>query len=274
MAALIVVVSRYQNVSFPGRPLAMIRGKSVIERTVSLARSALPLCAAGEARVVVATDDERVADHVRRFGGEPMMTSGSCANNTVRAFEAVSSSARDDDIVVVVEGNQVLVPPWIVAATVNECNSEPMTRIVTPMLRLSQAAHRRALEARRAGEDAGTFVVSAKNGNALYFSRAIIPAIRSPREPLPAHFHIPIFAYRMSALREYVSFPVGELEEVEGLEQLRALEHGIPIRVIEADYRGRTHCVVEVEEDVKRIESIIDREGELTDPVLAFARHP
>lgn len=268
MAVFVVLVSRYQSVSFPGRPLALIRGKSVIERTFTIVRNAVASVAPTEARIVVATDDERVADHVRRFGGDAVMTRGACENNTVRAFEAIHQVSKQDDIVIIIEGNQVLLPPWIVAETIHECCNNPTIRIATPMMRLSSVAHRRAIEARRGGEDAGTFLVRAKNGNALYFSRAIIPAIRTPRDPLPVYLHIPIFGYRMNALSEYVSLPVGELEEVEGLEQLRAIEHGIPIRAFETDYRGRTHGVVEVEDDLKRIEAILDREGELGGSVI------
>lgn len=262
MAVLIVIVSRYQHVSFPGRPLGVIRGKSVIERTFCIARRAASLCVPSGARIVVATDDERVSEHVHRFGGEPVMTGGSCVNSTVRAYEAVRTIASVDDVIIIVEGNQVLLPPWVIAATANECAADPTIPIATAMKRLSQGAHRRAIEARRAGESAGTFVVPSKNGNAILFSRSVIPAVRAPREPLPVYLHIPVFAYRMGTLSAYVSLPMGELEEVEGLEQLRAIEHGIPIRVVEADYRGRTHGMVEIEEDLKRIEAIIEREGE------------
>jgi 3-deoxy-manno-octulosonate cytidylyltransferase (CMP-KDO synthetase) len=263
MTVFLVVVSRFQDVLFPGRPLAFIKGRRVIERTTELVRGAATLCPGGEVKVIVATDDERVAEHVHSMGLEPVVLSGACSNKTIRAYEAVRTRASSDDIVVIIEGNQVVMPPWVIKATVNALVADSSLQIVAPVVRLTQAAHRLAVEARRAGEPAGVFVVRRLDGDALFLSRSIIPCMRTPREPLPVYRQVAVEGYRFSALEVYQSLPIGELEESEGIEQLRGIENGLRVRTIEVDYRGRTVIALEEEDDIKRIEAIIDREGEL-----------
>ena len=116
-----------------------------------------------------------------------------------------------------------------------------------------------------AGIVSGTTVTFAKNGNALYFSKGIIPFVRSaPANGEPPIFqHIGVYAYRADALKHYIHLPQGMFEEVEQLEQLRALEHGIPIRVVQVSLQGRTMWSVDNPQDVGRVEEIIRAEGEL-----------
>jgi 3-deoxy-manno-octulosonate cytidylyltransferase (CMP-KDO synthetase) len=103
-----------------------------------------------------------------------------------------------------------------------------------------------------------------RNSNALYFSKNLIPFVRNSSKDDPYVFrHIGLYAYRHAALERYVSLEPSPLERAEGLEQLRALENGMPIRVVEVDYRGRTHWSVDTPEDISHVEEIINREGEL-----------
>jgi 3-deoxy-manno-octulosonate cytidylyltransferase (CMP-KDO synthetase) len=118
---------------------------------------------------------------------------------------------------------------------------------------------------KNSGVVSGTTVTFAANRDALYFSKAIIPFLRSWSEVgmSPVYQHIGVYAYRYDSLREYIELPQGRLEQVEQLEQLRALEHGVPIRVVEVSLNGRTMWSVDNPADVTRVEEIITREGEL-----------
>jgi 3-deoxy-manno-octulosonate cytidylyltransferase (CMP-KDO synthetase) len=116
------------------------------------------------------------------------------------------------------------------------------------------------------GEVGGTMVVCDKDDNALYFSKSMIPYLRDTvMENPPLYRHIGFYAYRYATLEKYTTLSPMPLEMLEGLEQLRLLENGVAIRVVMVDYKGRTHASVDSPDDVKRVELIIDKEGELVD---------
>lgn len=261
MSAAIIIPSRYGSTRLPGKPLHLIAGRSMVERVWSLA-CAVP----NAARVIVATDDERIADHVRAFGGEAVLTPPECENGTERTLAAVGTLADPPEIVVNLQGDAVLTPPWIMEALIAEMEADPAVALATPAVRMTRQAYEKLREAKANGEVGGTTVVFDRQRNALYFSKAIIPYVRNPIDPLPVFRHIGLYAYRFDALRRYVALGPSPLERIEGLEQLRALENGIPVRIVEVDYRGRTHWAVDSAEDLLRVEEIIGNEGELVLP--------
>ena len=119
-------------------------------------------------------------------------------------------------------------------------------------------------KAKLKGEVGGTMVVCDKDLNAMYFSKSMIPYIRDTQiESPPLYRHIGLYAYRYSALKKYISLPPTPLEKLEGLEQLRVLENGKPIRVVLVDYKEHTHASIDSPEDVIRVEQLIEAEGEL-----------
>jgi 3-deoxy-manno-octulosonate cytidylyltransferase (CMP-KDO synthetase) len=260
MDTTIVIPARYGSSRFPGKPLAPIAGKSLLERVWRLAGAVQ-----GVNRVVVATDDSRVAEHVSSFGGRYVMTSSECLNGSERVWEAVQKLGDRPEIIVNMQGDAVLMPPWVIGALVEEMKRDSSVKIATPATQLSKIQYQAMASSKGAGIVSGTTVTFSQSKDALYFSKTIIPFTRSMPEGdmSPIYQHIGVYAYRWEALQAYMELPVGRLEQVEQLEQLRALEHGMPIRVVEVSLRGRTMWSVDNPQDVARVEEVIRSEGEL-----------
>ncbi|ESX84754.1 3-deoxy-manno-octulosonate cytidylyltransferase [Mesorhizobium sp. LNJC405B00] len=261
----IIIPARYGSSRFLGKPLAMITGRTMINRVWSLARAV-----SGVDEVCVATDDERIADHVRSFGGYVVITPKECTNGTERVLRAAEMLATAPAVVVNLQGDAVLTPPWVIAALTDEMRRDPTVEIATAAVRMDKRSYEALRTAKEHGEVGGTTVTFDRRGNALYFSKSIIPFVRNDGHdndalPLPVFRHIGLYAYRYETLCRYVSFEPGPLEHSEKLEQLRALEHGIPVRVAEVDYGGRTHWAVDSSDDLKRVEAIIAEEGDLVE---------
>ncbi|MDE1900073.1 MAG: 3-deoxy-manno-octulosonate cytidylyltransferase [Alphaproteobacteria bacterium] len=256
-AAAIVIPARYASTRFPGKPLHNIAGRSMLERVWRIARAVR-----GCSRVVIATDDARIAAHAASFGAESVMTPAACANGTERVQAAVRAAGIAEDIVLNLQGDALLTPPWVLEAMLDAMRAAPDADIVTPAVRLDGAALD-AFRAHKAVSPAsGCTVVFDTQHNALYFSKSVIPFLRNP-DAAAIYRHIGLYGYRRRGLDRYVTLTPTPLETAEGLEQLRALEHGMKIRIAIVDYRGRTHGSVDAPEDVPIIESIIAREGEL-----------
>jgi 3-deoxy-manno-octulosonate cytidylyltransferase (CMP-KDO synthetase) len=258
MSVLAVIPARYGSTRFPGKPLFEIAGKTMIERVWRLAAAA-----PGVDRVVVATDDERIAEATRAFGGEAVMTDPECRNGTERAHDAVQRLAIDPDIVLNLQGDAPLTPPWVIGALAETMRADAGLEMATPAIALSDELEDRLRAAKAKGSASGTTVVFGPDMKALYFSKSVIPFRRKPGTGGPVHQHIGLYAYRRDTLARLVALPMSALEEVESLEQLRALENDIPIRIVLTDYRGRETWSVDHPDDVARVEEIIAREGEL-----------
>lgn len=260
METIVVIPARLASSRYPRKPLASVFGKSLISRVWHLAR-AVP----GVSSVYVATDSEEIAAHVVAFGGDAIMTSPSCRNGSERVWEAVASLSRAPAVVINLQGDAVLMPPWVIEALVREMHSDQNVQIATPATRLTKEQYDAMVAMKSKGIISGTTVAFSKERDALYFSKGVIPFIREwpISGECPIFQHIGVYAYTLEALRRYVELPMGPLEAVEQLEQLRALEHGIPIRVVDVALRGRTIWSIDNPEDVARVEQIIRAEGEL-----------
>jgi len=219
--AVVVIPARYASTRFPGKALAPIAGKPMIQHVFERVRTVAK-------RVIVATDDERIATAVRGFGGEVAMTREDHPNGTSRISEV--AAALHEDIVVNVQGDEPGIEPSLVEAAVEALRmagrTVPMSTIASPF---------------RTGEDPAdpniVKVVVGRNGRALYFSRSVIPYDRdkvhrrsgdSPAAPLK---HVGLYAYRRRFLATFVELEITPLERTEQLEQLRVLEHGYSIAV-------------------------------------------
>lgn len=260
MDTIVVIPARYGSSRFPGKPLAPIAGRSLLERVWRIAE-AVP----GVDGVVVATDDRRVAEHVASFGGRSVMTSDTCRNGSERVWEAVQGLTNCPKNIVNLQGDAVLMPPWVIGSLVAEMNRDSTVQIATPATRLTSEQYASMTKMKSSGVVSGTTVTFGENRNALYFSKSIIPFVRSWSEAgmSPVYQHIGVYAYRYESLKRYIELPIGRLEQVEQLEQLRALEHGVPVRVVVVSLHGRTMWAVDNPEDVRRVEEIITLEGEL-----------
>jgi 3-deoxy-manno-octulosonate cytidylyltransferase (CMP-KDO synthetase) len=259
MTAAIVIPARYASSRFPGKPLCVVSGVSMLERVWRIAKNVRQA-----SRVVIATDDERIVSHARSFDAEAIMTSTECNNGTERVYDAVRRLAISEEIVLNLQGDALLTPPWVLEAMVDEMVIDRTPEMVTPAVRLEGATLDEFVEQKRVRPGSGTTVVFDLKKNALYFSKTIIPNIRNAGH---AHIyrHIGLYGYRKAALERYVSLKPSPLEQAEGLEQLRALEHGMVVRVATVDYRGRTHWSIDAPGDAAIAEAIIEREGELLD---------
>ncbi len=265
MSVLIVIPARYKSSRYPGKPLAELRGasgsaKSLIRRTWEAAQTV-----SGADRVVVATDDDRIREAAEAFGAEVVITAEACANGTERCADVLAR--RPDlrpEIVVNLQGDSPLTPPWFVEALIDAMRAESGLQVATPVLRCDRETLEAFLEDRRAGRVGGTTAVFGARRDALYFSKEVLPYTGrsfAEGETVPVFHHVGLYAYRPAALAAYGRAAAGPLEGLEGLEQLRFLEQGLPIRCVEVEGRGRVFWELNNPVDAPRIEAALARMG-------------
>jgi 3-deoxy-manno-octulosonate cytidylyltransferase (CMP-KDO synthetase) len=239
MRAVGVIPVRFDAGRFPGKALAPIGGLPMIRRVWEGACSAKTLRA-----VLIATDDARIADAARAFGAEVVMTRADHATGSDRVAEV--ARALDDEIVVDIQGDEPLIEGFVVDAAVEALAEDPEA----PMATVVHAADADALP----NPDRVKVVLDHRN-RALYFSRSPIPAQRSADATPRSWQHVGLYAYRRPFLLEFTALPRGPLERAEALEQLRALEHGHPIRC--AIVAGWSSTPVDAPGDVAAVEATL-----------------
>lgn len=238
MKILTVIPARYGSTRFPGKPLAPILGKPMILWVVEGAMKSK------NSHVIVATDDERICDAVSPFV-ECKMTLSNLPSGTDRV--AYVARELDFDVIVNLQGDEPLIDGKIIDDLVEALDES--VDIVTPVRKVSRE------EAQKPG---AVTVVTDRYGNALYFSRSLIPFYREKRDEIFLK-HIGIYVFWKTSLLKFVSLPPGKLEMIEKLEQLRALENGMKIRVVEVSYKS---IPVDYPEDVKMVEQeLLKRRG-------------
>lgn len=259
-STVIVIPARLGSTRFPGKPLVKIMGRTLLERVWRIAMASK--CAQ---KVLIATDSEEIANEADRVGAEAILTSSDCRTGTDRVSQALECSQISAEYIINLQGDAVLTPPWIIDDVAEQMWRDPTVKLASPMVKLTGESLKSMVEAKRLGSTSGTLVVCDRFRNALYFSKTLIPHVRSGHELDHARFlHIGLYGYRRSVLKEFCNLAEGELEKLEKLEQLRALENGIPIRMVEVDLRNRSLASVDCPDDALRAEAIIRREGELT----------
>lgn len=222
MKFIAIIPARYASTRFPGKPLALLGGKPVIRRVYEQVAGVLD-------DAVVATDDERIYDAVRAFGGRVEMTSPDHRSGTDRCREAYDRLGAEYDVVVNVQGDEPFIRPSQLE-TVKRCFDDPSTDIATLVKPFTEADGLDALENPNSPK-----VVLGSADQALYFSRSVIPYLRGvPREEWLARHtfykHIGMYAFRRETLYKVTALPQSALERAESLEQLRWLENGFRIR--------------------------------------------
>lgn len=235
MKAAILIPARFQSSRFPGKPLFELRGATGVAKPLIRRSFEAASRVAGIASIHVVTDDRRIAEAARGFGAPVLITSPECRNGTERCAEALPELG-DVDVVVNLQGDALLTPPAFVEALLDRMASAPDARVATPAIHLHGDEVRKLQAEEAEGRVGGTSVVTDSAGNALYFSKKLIPYL--PAGTLdgglsPVRLHIGVYAYRPEALAEYARAPVSELETLEGLEQLRFLVNGTPVSVVE-----------------------------------------
>ena len=235
-----VIPARYESSRFPGKPLAGIAGKPMIQHVYERARQARRV-----SKVLVATDDERILQAVKEFGGEAVPTRRDHRTGTERIAEVALHHPAA--IYVNVQGDEPLIDPRTIEGLIEAMQSEAVD-VATACAAITDPAEIIDVNINK--------VVMDFDGNALYFSHAPIPWVRDSKAPVAAHHwkHVGIYGYRREALLEYPTMPPGELERLEQLEQLRWLENGYRIRVVETEYNPVS---VDVPADVARVEGLL-----------------
>lgn len=263
MSVLLVIPARYASNRYPGKPLVALRGARGVRRSLIRRSWDAAMAVPGVDRVLVATDDPRIADAARDFGAEVAMTPATCRNGTDRCAAVVRDIADRPQIVVNLQGDAPLTPPWFVSALIDALREDAGRMVATPVLRCDEAALRGLIEDRRQGRVGGTTAVFDRAGRALYFSKEVLPFTGAlPADDPPAVFHhVGVYAYRTAALLAYPDLPEGPLERLEGLEQLCFLENGIAVQCVEVQARGRAFWELNNPSDIARIEAILADQG-------------
>lgn len=265
MSVLIVIPARYASTRYPGKPLVTLTGATGIAKSLIRRSWDAAMMVDGVDRVVVATDDNRIADAAAGFGAEVVMTATTCANGTERCAEALDNLGGDYDIVVNLQGDAPLTPAWFISDLVAGLRANPQAHVATPVLRTGGSMLGALLQDRREGRVGGTTAVFGADHNALYFSKEVIPFTGrryEDDEPTPVFHHVGVYAYRPDALRAYADWPLGPLEQLEGLEQLRFLERNVPMLCVEVAAKGREFWELNNPQDVGRIETMLQAMGQ------------
>ena len=246
VAVLAVIPARYASTRFPGKPLAMLQGKPMIQHVYERVAQAKRVH-----EVVVATDDQLVVEAVKRFRGKAVMTSPAAASGTDRVAEVARASKTQ--VVINIQGDEPLIQPEMVdqvAEFLEQHKSVAMASLMTPLQEEEQGGNPNIVK-----------VVVDHHGFALYFSRAPIPFLRDPRRrPMPRFYkHIGIYGYQREFVLRFPSLESTRLEQLEQLEQLRALEHGYQIKLLETLYDT---IGVDTPEDLQRVERVLTDAGQ------------
>lgn len=239
-----IIPARYHSNRFEGKPLAPILGKPMIQHVYERAMDVPVL-----SRVAVATDDDRIAECVKGFGGEVVITRPDHVSGTDRLAEAATiMDIPEQDVVVNIQGDQPLFEAEVVEQVARPLLDDPALPMSTLIYKI--------IREEEINDPNHVKTVFDVNGNALYFSRSSIPFQRNPDEPVsPTYYkHLGFYGYRKGFLLTFVSLPEGEWERFEKLEQLRALEFGYRIRVVLTDHDS---IEVDTPQDLKRVEAFM-----------------
>lgn len=223
MKVLCVIPARYASTRLPGKPLSMIAGKPMIQHVYERACQAqLP------SEVIVATDNEQVEQAVKTFGGKAVMTSPDHPSGTDRLAE-VALKYPDVDIIVNVQGDEPMIPPEIIDRLAEAFEGDDDLSMATMKVLMNEDEY---------DDPSAVKVVTDLHGYALYFSRSLMPYPRNKPADYKVYKHVGIYAYRRSFLLKYAALAPTTLERAESLEQLRVLENGYKIKVLESDFKG------------------------------------
>jgi len=240
MDILCVIPARYSSTRLPGKPLAMIAGKPMIQHVYERAsRAQRPK------KVLVATDHPLVYGAVEGFGGRAIMTSPHHPTGTDRLAE-VAEKFPEVDLIINVQGDEPLIPPEIIDDLAQAFDQNQDLQMATLMTEMDESEY---------STPSAVKVVTDLEGYALYFSRSLLPFPRSDAG-IPVYKHIGIYAYRRDFLLKFAKLSPTPLEETESLEQLRALEHGYKIKVLKTDFKS---IGVDTMEDLEKVNLLLRR---------------
>jgi len=261
--ASIVIPARFASKRFPGKPLAAVRGAGGLSKPL-IQRSYEAACqVGGVASVHIATDDERIGQAAQRFGASVIYTPANCANGTERIAAALADVPDASEIIVNFQGDALLTPPAFVAFLIEHMRLHPGCDVSTVAVRCSASAYCHLVADQAAGRSGGTTVVVNAKGEAMYFSKRVIPYVPDDHiaDDVPVLMHLGLYAYRREALRNYAAAAPAPTEELEGLEQLRFLHNGVPVEVLVCDAPEWDVIELNNPSDLAVIEAILVNRG-------------
>lgn len=262
MKTVVVIPARYASTRFPGKPLHKINGVSMLARTVGAARQAGVRTGA---RVLVATDDDRIAAHAKEIGVDAVMTDPDLPSGTDRCRAAAELAAPDADFVVNLQGDAPFTPPEHVAALIDNAAKGD---VVTPVIQLSWSALDALREHKKTTPFSGTTCIRGPDGRALWFSKIILPAMRNETklrgtgDLSPVLQHVGLYGYSRTALDCIASLKLSRYEELEGLEQLRFLENGLSVFAVPVAPSQLPSAGIDTPEDAERATRVLQQFGD------------
>lgn len=268
MHTAIIIPARYASTRLPGKPLVLIHGQTMLQRVVRLSFEAAK--GLKEVSIIVATDDERILEHCQQLGVDSVLTSKEALTGTDRVAEAVEHMKFKPDFILNMQGDAPLTPPDFLRALIDAFSRSPCD-VITPVTQLSWEQLDELRQNKLATPFSGTTAVfDEQTGQAFWFSKSIIPAIRQEEKLRqkssisPVFRHIGLYGYSLTMLQQFIKLPESKLEQLEGLEQLRILENGYTIHCVTVDYQGRASMSgVDSPSDIARAEALIAKHGEL-----------
>lgn len=265
---LIVIPARYASSRLPGKPLVKVAGVEMITRVAKIAEAVSKRNE--RCNYVVATDDNRILDFCNQQNIAVVMTSESCKNGTERCWDAVGRLGIKPKLIINLQGDNPLCPPWIIQDIIDEWKSYPAD-LYTPCVLLDWNEYDTLKKSKETTPFSGTTVMVDKNNYALAFSKNIIPAVRKEdkakekMDKSPVRRHVGLYAYTYQTLKNYFTDEESVYEQgyIEGLEQMRFLYNGLKVKMVHVDYRNReTTSGVDSPEDLVRVEEILAKYGE------------
>jgi 3-deoxy-manno-octulosonate cytidylyltransferase (CMP-KDO synthetase) len=246
MSVIGIIPARFASSRFPGKPLAMIEGKSMLQRVYEQASKAGLL-----SEIIIATDDERIREHAATFGAKALMTKAEHPSGTDRCFEAYQLNNKKFKYLINIQGDEPFLDPAQIDSLAAACSGD--TEILTQMIWCNK--HEVLFDK---GE---VKIILNKNQEALYFSRNVIPFIKGKDEKewhllYKYYRHVGMYAYRIDILEQITKLSPSELEKAESLEQLRWLENGFKIKCIETSFDS--HCV-DCPEDIEKVLNLMKK---------------
>lgn len=263
----IIIPARYASTRFPGKPLALIAGRPMLERVVHIARMALS--ALPGARFAVATEDQRIIDYCAANDFPAVLTSDDCATGSDRVAQAIKNLNWSPDIVLGLQGDAPFTPLVAVTSVIETLQANQHADVATPLVNLRWPELDALREMKKITPFSGTTAIVDANGRALWFSKNIIPAIRKEKdlraasEFSPVYQHLGLYGYRWAALQRFITLPESTYEKLEGLEQLRLIENGMHVQGVPLNIDlGLAQAGVDSPEDVTRAEEVIAKYGD------------
>lgn len=259
MDTVIFIPARYASTRYPGKPMVPLTGATGVQKTLIQRSWEAAQSVQGVDAVYVLTDDDRIAQAAHGFGAQVLITSSAARNGSERCAEGVAQLAQPPRVVVNLQGDAPLTPPWFVEALIAAMT--PGVQMATPVLKCDPDTLEKLVTDRQEGRVGGTTAVMKTDKTALYFSKEVLPHVGNLAAPPDVFHHVGVYAYTPDALTAYAGWSEGPLERAEGLEQLRFLENGIPVTCVEVEARGRVFWELNNPVDVARIEMVLKKEG-------------